>query len=255
MRSTFREQFCLNSHVVSSLITTWMLFGLFLSGPCCKGALKPQSVTLLHWIARRWYALCVVCAWATAEHTIRSGVLGSPGLLTSEDGSSHLDLQLSISCLCKRPNSQWSCDATFSAPLLLCRHNEIFFCLSFSPVSVSVYSLLSKPGEHNGLRRSAFEVLCGYLCASLSISPSLCFITFLKLKMYWFPPDVVISSRQKSISMSLATCCCCHCIFPLKSGLSFSINGSLIIEAVQVDKMHVLSCLPDKLSVARMPAM
>lgn len=106
---------------------------------------------------------------------------------------------------------------------------SFFFCWSF-------FSLFwVNHGEHSGLRRSAFEVLCSYLC-SLSISPSLCFITFLKLKMYWFSPDVVISSRQKSISMSLATCCCCHCIFPLKSGLSFSINGSLIIEAAQVDK-------------------
>lgn len=42
---------------------------------------------------------------------------------------------------------------------------------------------------------------------------------------------------------------------PLKSRPSFTINGSLIIEGVLVDKIHVLSCLPEELSVAKMPAM
>lgn len=37
----------------------------------------------------------------------------------------------------------------------------------------------------------------------------------------------------------------------LKSRLSFAINGSLIIESVLVDKIHVLSCLPEESSVAK----
>lgn len=204
--------------------TVWSFRGRYL---CC----------FIYWIA---FYNAVICVRATAKQAIRSSVLSPPGLLTSEDGSSHLDLQLSISCLCKRPNSHWSCDATFAALLQTQWDLSLLSFCSLLLVRVNLENTVGKGSE--------FEVLCSYLCTPLFIF----FITFLKLKMYWFFSDVVISSWQKSISMAQATCCYCHCIFPLKSRLSFPINGSLIIEAAQVDEMHVLSCLPDELPVARM---
>lgn len=93
--------------------------------------------------------------------------------------------------------------------LLLCSSAGTMrsFSACLFPPSLSVYTLLCAPGEHNGLRRSAFEVLCSYLCASLSISPSLCFITFLKL-------NVLISPW------------CCHLI---SAKINFHVSGYLLL--------------------------
>lgn len=88
----------------------------------------PSLVALVYYIALHCAAMlqCVPCVWAVVKHTIRSGVLSPPGLITSEDGSSHLDLQL----------CRFVKEAKFllvlwrNIFLLSCRHDEIFLLLS-----------------------------------------------------------------------------------------------------------------------------
>lgn len=82
-------------------------------------------------------------------HANRSGVLSSRGLMTSEDGSSHLDRQLSVSCLCKRPKLTalvWRNVFCSSADTMRS------FCCCLSALVC-------------GLKRSEFEGLYDYPCS------------------------------------------------------------------------------------------
>ncbi len=96
------------------------------------------------------YCITLCSVSFVCEHTIRSGVLTSPGLMTSDDGSSHLDLQLFIACLCKR--------AKFSQVLW-----RSVFCSSADTMrsfsAVFVFSSAERPGGDCGLKRPEFEVL------------------------------------------------------------------------------------------------
>lgn len=70
----------------------------------------------------------VICAVGHSDapffvSTIKSWVLSSPGLMTSEHGSSHLDLQHSISCLCKT----WYCGALFCSAATVESLSAFFF--------------------------------------------------------------------------------------------------------------------------------
>lgn len=158
-----------------------------------------------------YFTLCFLCfgVWAIVKHAIRSGVLSPPGLIASEDGSSHLGLQLFVPCLCKRPNSRWSYDATFSALLQTQRDLSAAVLLFLSENiwwllwtrEIRIWSIMWLPWH---------MFSCSFL------------ITFVKLNMHWFFSNVFILSLQRkrkkkrSISVSLVTCCYCHCSSPFK---------------------------------------
>lgn len=92
---------------------------------------------------------------------------------------------------------------------------------------------------------------------SLRLFLSNCFLKWTILSIYLFlSPDIFISSHpspKKPIDFLLSGYLLLLPLSPsaLKSSLSFTINGSLIIEAVLVDKIHVLSCLLEESSEAK----
>lgn len=202
---------------------------------------------VLNGSAPRRLALCVALRFATF-HSVRlmhERLLSTPsdpvcwvlqGWLHQRMGVAIL-VSSSLSPVCAR--GQFLVGPVTPHFLLFCRHNEIFLFLSENiwwPLwtrEMRIWDVMWLPWH-----------MCS--CSFLTI--------FVKLNMHWlffFILSLQKMEAKRSMSVSLVTCSYCHCISPLKRRLSFLINGSLIIEAVQVDKIHVLSCLPDELSAAR----
>lgn len=121
----------------------------------------------------------------------------SAGLLTSEEGSSHLHPQLSICCLCTRPASRWPGDAILSAPFAA----VFFFC---SPVR--------KPEGDGQTKRDQNLRYCAMDLPSLALSLPLIFLLnnllrTKKEKSIDFFRWRWRTAPRKMVSMAVDTCC------------------------------------------------